>query len=100
MSNPDSDENPDDSHGAHDLRYSDNLSVNECSLVACNNVQTSAALFLLTLKEKYRLTQSALDFAVGQVKHMVGYMVEDMQSAVQSTMIENLQITAAELYLI
>lgn len=41
--------------------------------------QKSAALFLLTLKEKYKLTQTALDFAVCQVKHMVSFALEDMK---------------------
>ena len=95
MSNPDRDE----SQGAHDLLNSDDdicFSVNECSLATCTSAQKSAALFLLTLKEKYRLTQTALNFAVGQVKHMVGFMAEDMQAAVQSEMIE-MHTTAAEL---
>ena len=42
--------------------------------------QRSAALFLLTMKEKFCLTQVALDFAVGQVRQMVGYLMEDIKS--------------------
>ena len=43
-------------------------------------VQRSAALFLLTLKERYSVTQTALDFAIQQIKGMVGYLVEDMKA--------------------
>lgn len=43
----------------------------------------SAGLFLLTLREKYKLTQTAVDFAMGQVQHMVKFALEDMKEAVQ-----------------
>ena len=46
-------------------------------------LQRSAALFLLTLKEKYKLPQTAVDFSVGQVQHMVMYALEDMKAAMQ-----------------
>lgn len=42
-----------------------------------DNLRRSAALFLLTLKEKYKLTQTALNFAVGQVQYMVNFALED-----------------------
>ena len=45
----------------------------------CNSLQRSAALFLLTLKEKYKLTQTAVDFAVGQVQCMVNFALDDMR---------------------
>ena len=45
----------------------------------------SAGLFLLTLKERYQLTQTALNFAVGQVKQMVMFLSEDLCSAVEAT---------------
>lgn len=48
-----------------------------------DRVQRSAALFLLTLKERYEITQTALDFAVGQVHQMVTYIVEDIQASVE-----------------
>ena len=48
----------------------------------------SAALFLITLKEKYALTQSATDFAVGQVKELMMYMLEDLKSSVDSALQE------------
>lgn len=45
----------------------------------------SAGLFLLTLKERYQLTQTAMNFAVGQVKEMVAFLSEDLRSAVEAT---------------
>ena len=46
-------------------------------------LRKSAAQFLITLKEKYQITQTALDFAVAQVEQMVCYSIEDAQSRVQ-----------------
>ena len=45
----------------------------------CNK---AAGLFLLTLKEKHRLTQAAVDFTLSQVKQLTKYVVEDVQSSV------------------
>ncbi len=47
-------------------------------------VQRPAAMFLLTLKEQYRLTQKAVDFVSSQVKEMVNYAVEDLGLAVDA----------------
>ena len=38
-----------------------------------DNLHKSAALFLLTLKERYQLTQAAMDFSIGQVQNMLQY---------------------------
>ena len=46
----------------------------------------SAGLFLLTLKERHQLTQSAVNFAVGQVQQMVAFISEDIRIAVESTL--------------
>ena len=54
-------------------------------------LQRSAALFLLCLKERYEVTQTAVDFAVGQVQQMVAYTVEDIQSSVKNCLIPHLQ---------
>ena len=35
------------------------------------DIQETAVIFLLTLKENHRLTQSAVDFAVGYVRQNV-----------------------------
>lgn len=48
-----------------------------------DHLQRSAAIFLLTLKERYEITQSALNFAVGQVQQMITYAVEDMQTTIK-----------------
>lgn len=47
-----------------------------------NQMYRSAALFLLTLKEKYNLTQTTVDFAVSQVQQMVKYALEDLKDNV------------------
>ena len=46
------------------------------------DIQRIAAIFLLTLKEKYRLTQSAVDFAVGYVRQMVSLVCEQSKRSV------------------
>lgn len=43
----------------------------------------SAALFLLTLKEKHRLTQVSVDFALGHIKQMTNCIVQDLQCKVE-----------------
>ncbi len=48
------------------------------------SLERSAALFLLTLKEKYQLTQSALNFASSQVQEMMFYDHQDKVEALQS----------------
>ena len=51
-----------------------------------NNLERSAALFLLTLKEKYQLTQSAVDFAISQVKEMMFYDMEDKRAELEKAL--------------
>lgn len=46
--------------------------------------QRSAALLLLNLKERHRLTQSAINFSVGQVKQMVAHILEDVKISVKN----------------
>ena len=48
------------------------------------SLERSAALFLLTLKEKYQLTQSAVNFALSQVKEMMFYDHQDKVETLQS----------------
>ena len=48
-----------------------------------NRLEKVAALFLLCLKERYQITQTALDFAMSQVQQMVGFAIEDVQQAVE-----------------
>ena len=48
--------------------------------------EKEAALFLLTLKEKYRLTQASLDFAVGCVNNIVNKTVKFIEESVMSSL--------------
>ena len=45
------------------------------------SLKEAAARFLLTLKEKYRLTQAAVDFSVGSVKQMLSMMSEEFKKS-------------------
>lgn len=56
------------------------------NLKAQESLQRSAALFLLTLKERYQLTQSALDFTVTQVKEMLFYDHQDKVAAINTAL--------------
>lgn len=49
--------------------------------------QKSTALLLLTLKERYRLTQVALDFTLGQMKQTVALVLEDVKAAVKNKLV-------------
>lgn len=46
--------------------------------------QKSTALLLLTLKERHRLTQAAVNFSVGQIKQMVLHVLDDVKASVKS----------------
>ena len=63
--------------------------VNEdCRLhfTAQQSLKRSAALFLLALKDRYQLTQSALDFTVSQVKEMMFYDHQDKVAAINTAL--------------
>ena len=51
--------------------------------------QKSAALFLLTLKERYKLTQTAINFAVTQVQNMVSFAFEDIKEHLREVFVEH-----------
>lgn len=59
------------------------------SLNASNQLQRSAALFLLNMKERYKLTQSAVNFAVDQIRQMVTLAVEEAQTTLLSSSNDN-----------
>ena len=61
------------------------------SLRSVDRLEKSAALFPLSLKEQYEITQSALDFAVLQVRQMVAYAVEDVKESVEASLFSHLQ---------
>ena len=50
----------------------------------------SAALFLLSMKEKYRLTQTCIDFAVSQVQEMITIVAEDLKHSIELSIQEQL----------
>ena len=45
-------------------------------------MQRSMALFILTLKEKYKVTQAAIDFTVTQMKDNIDFVIDDLYQAV------------------
>ena len=55
--------------------------------------QHTAALFLLTFKEKYRLTQKSIDYAVGSINKIVDSVCASVQDSLQ----QSLPTTNAEL---
>ena len=57
--------NPDESH--EDFHYEG------------SKLERLAALFLLSLKEQFEITHSALNFAVFQVQQMIEFAVEDVR---------------------
>lgn len=68
--------------------------VRSCQQCANNDDrERSAALLLLTVKERFKLTQSAVDFITQQVHHIISYGVDDIQRAVQQWL-ENQGIVA------
>lgn len=51
-------------------------------------LKKSAGLFLLSLKERYQLTQAAIDFAISQVQHMISFAVGDLYQILSSLLNE------------
>ena len=60
-------------------------------LTPCGGARRSAALFLLTLKERFRATQTTVDFAVSQVNCIAKHIVEDIHSTVWSKLEEHFE---------
>ena len=52
------------------------------------SAKTHAALLLLTLKEKHRLTQTSVDFAVQQIQDIVDYTINDIKLSVEKQVAE------------
>jgi len=48
-----------------------------------DELHRSAALLLLTAKERFKLTQSAINFITGQIQHMISFAVDDIEEAVK-----------------
>ena len=77
----------------HEFEQEDD-EVRGCQLYPSNDDrERSAALLLLTAKERYKLTQSAIDFITQQVQSIISYGVDDIQEVVQEWL-ENQGIAA------
>lgn len=61
----------------------DSMEVCADCIVSSNQMQKTAALYLLTLKERYKITQTAVDFVVSQTKHIVDNVVTNLCSAAE-----------------
>ena len=53
-----------------------------------NKLVRSAALFLLSAKERFQLTQSALDFITQQVQQMIFFAVDDLEEKVKKHLVD------------
>lgn len=53
--------------------------------------ERSTALLLLTLKERHRLTQAAVNFSVGHIKEMVRHVLDDVKESVKEKLREAVQ---------
>ena len=61
---------------------SQTCTVQSQSVTTANELQKSSALYLLTLKEKYKLTQTAIDFVVGHTKLAIDNIIDDLHQNV------------------
>lgn len=61
----------------------------EVEVESCPTAQYTAALFLLTFQERYRLSQKSIDFAVGTVHHIVDSVCSQIQSSVEESLHSN-----------
>ena len=57
---------------------------NEC-VSPDDTLQRSCALYLLTLKEKYKLTQTAVDFVVSQTKDTIQTVIDNLHQSVHDS---------------
>ena len=73
---------------------------NNVDLVTSNTISSvnkAAGLFLLTLKEQHRLTQTSMDFALSQVKIMMGEVIQEVRSKVDSELQGHLAGTGVDI---
>ena len=64
-------------------RYNEPISVSQPLSQSSNKVQRTAALFLLTFQEKYRLSEASINFAVGSINSIVEGACEAARIAVE-----------------
>lgn len=66
----------------HEFEQEDD-EVRSCHLYANNDRERSAALLLLTVKERFKPTQPVIDFITQQMHNIISYGVDDIQKVVQ-----------------
>ena len=68
---------------AHDIEDSMDLSTSENCVDSSgvSSASTTAAMFLLTFKERYSLPQTAIDFAVGTINGIISSVCGSMSSS-------------------
>lgn len=57
--------------------------VMDAELMSCPSAQRTAALFLLTFQERYKLSQRAINFAVGTINTIVDGACESLRDSLQ-----------------
>ena len=75
----------------HDISDSpgEAMDVDDTTVIACDHTdenidpKRTAALFLLTFKEKFNLSQKAMDYAVGSITTLVNQVSTSLQQSVQ-----------------
>lgn len=75
----------------HDISDSpgEAMDVEDTTVIACDHTdenidpKRTAALFLLTFKEKFNLSQKAVDYAVGSITTLVNQVSTSLQQSVQ-----------------
>ena len=60
------------------------------------SAERTAALFLLTFKEKYKLPQASVDFAVGAINEIVGSVCYSVKKSVESSFDSSQMLTKEE----
>lgn len=66
-----------------DLIEPSDISSSQHYLCASDRLQRSAALFLLSAKERFHLAQSALNYVIQQVQQMVSFAIDDIEEVVK-----------------
>ena len=87
----------DDSYIPDDMDTTNTITSSSSPDCDTNKTSRSAALFLLSLKEKHRLTQTCIDYTVSQVQEMVTFIIDDLKSATEHSIQQQLADTHVEL---
>ncbi len=69
----------------------DELGTSSSALAQCNAVssaQRSTALLILNMKERHRLTQSAVSFTIGQIKQILAHTLDDVKASIKHRICE------------